>query len=193
MQLSFSDIIESSFWENLDNLLKNLTIEQDLPHGSLHVYSNTSPKTGKEISKSICIYEPDYPSSKMDVDNPGKNLVVMNIQTKNGFEFLIRKKQYASLVVPNSAVVKEIPSDSAFIHVLFDNVDSAVLKYIQENILYCLSKYRSKAKSFGCCSKYEECSNVMRCIHENRLYSTACLYRRNLESGRIFYGINKNI
>lgn len=193
MQLSFAQMIEASFWENLNSLLKKIMFERELPPSSLHIYSNISTKTNKEISKSICIYEPDYPSAKTDIDNPGKNLVVMNIQTRNGIEFLIRKKQFASLPVPDNAIAKEFPSDSAFVHVFFANVDTFVFDYIEQNIFYCLSTYRSRAKSFGCCSKHIECSDAKRCIHENKLYSTACLYRKNLEAGKIFYGINKNI
>ena len=40
---------------------------------------------------------------------------------------------------------------------------------------------------FGCCSKYKQCSDVGRCVHEDLLYSSACEYRRNLEAGKNFY------
>lgn len=48
-------------------------------------------------------------------------------------------------------------------------------------------------ESFGCCGKYVECSDAKHCIHDDKAFSTACMYRKNLESGRIFYGKNKNI
>ena len=32
-----------------------------------------------------------------------------------------------------------------------------------------------------------------KCVHENKLYSKGCQYRRNLDAGRIFYGKNRNI
>lgn len=47
--------------------------------------------------------------------------------------------------------------------------------------------------TFGCCGKYEKCSNEKCCIHDDQLYSTACMYRKNLENNRIFYGKNENI
>lgn len=31
---------------------------------------------------------------------------------------------------------------------------------------------------FGCCSKYKECSERKECVHSDRLYSTACQYRK---------------
>lgn len=47
--------------------------------------------------------------------------------------------------------------------------------------------------SFGCCSSYVQCSDEKRCIHPDLAYATACQYRGNLESGKIFYGKNRNI
>ncbi len=46
---------------------------------------------------------------------------------------------------------------------------------------------------FGCCSKYLECSNAKKYLHPNEINYMGCQYKRNLENGRIFYGINKNI
>ena len=40
---------------------------------------------------------------------------------------------------------------------------------------------------FGCCSKYQQCSDIGHCIHDDTLYSSACEYRKNLESGKNFY------
>lgn len=46
---------------------------------------------------------------------------------------------------------------------------------------------------FGCCSRYEQCSDARKCIHPDFILSRACAYRKNLESGKIFYGKNRNI
>ena len=42
-------------------------------------------------------------------------------------------------------------------------------------------------ETFGCCSRYKKCSEKQKCIHDDLLYSSACMYRKNLENGRIFY------
>lgn len=47
-------------------------------------------------------------------------------------------------------------------------------------------------EGFGCCHLYEQCSNARKCVQPNGLFSLACYYRKNLEQGKIFYGINKN-
>ncbi len=46
---------------------------------------------------------------------------------------------------------------------------------------------------FGCCSRYEQCSDARKCIHPDFILSRACAYRKNLEAGKIFYGKNRNI
>ena len=56
-----------------------------------------------------------------------------------------------------------------------------------------IDNYISKAGSFACCARYEECSDAKKCLHPNQLYSTACAYRKNLENNKIFYGKNNNI
>lgn len=53
---------------------------------------------------------------------------------------------------------------------------------------YCYTK--ASGETFGCCSKYLECSDAKSCIQENEQWSKGCMYRRNLIKGRIFYGEN---
>ena len=48
-------------------------------------------------------------------------------------------------------------------------------------------------ESFGCCSRYLECSNEKKCIHPDKVFAISCEYRRNLENGKIFYGKNRNV
>ena len=51
----------------------------------------------------------------------------------------------------------------------------------------------SIAKEFDCCSRFEECSNVMHCTNPNVAIATGCGYRKIMKKGRIFYGKNRNI
>lgn len=41
--------------------------------------------------------------------------------------------------------------------------------------------------SFGCCSRYKECSDAKKCIHPDLYYARGCHYRKNLKAGKIFY------
>ena len=51
----------------------------------------------------------------------------------------------------------------------------------------------SSGEGFGCCGRYEKCSDAGKCLHPDYLTSLACAYRKNLKDGRIFYGKNRNI
>lgn len=196
-QLSLFEEASKTFWEKLQDLLNEIILSNGLPNKSLHIYSNKSVKgknAGKEVSKSICIYEPEYPLIKDDVDNPGRNFVIMNIQDNpKNIELLIRISQYETIPIPTTAKIKSVASDTAFKHIIFSQTDNSIYDYIKENIFYCLKRYRSKERSFGCCSRFVACSDALKCVHENKLYATSCLYRKNLENGNIFYGENRNI
>ncbi len=50
----------------------------------------------------------------------------------------------------------------------------------------------SCGERFGCCSRYEQCSDERKCINPDQFMALACVYRKNLENGKIFYGKNKN-
>lgn len=41
---------------------------------------------------------------------------------------------------------------------------------------------------FGCCDLCEKCSDTGRCLMKDQDMSARCFYKRNLASGRIFYG-----
>ena len=66
------------------------------------------------------------------------------------------------------------------IALLFEDVDNFIIK-------------NYTAETFGCCHRYVECSDQRKCLHPDILHSKGCMYRVNLENGRIFYGKNKNI
>ena len=48
-------------------------------------------------------------------------------------------------------------------------------------------------KEWDCCSRYEACSDATHCIHPDKVFALGCGYRKILNSGRIFYGKNRNI
>lgn len=48
-------------------------------------------------------------------------------------------------------------------------------------------------KEFDCCSRFEQCSDAMKCIHPDPDFALLCGYRKVLASGRVFYGKNRNV
>lgn len=185
------------FYQKIQQILDDIINSHDLPENSIHLYSNISSKgenAGKETSKSICIFEPEYPPREHVKKTLGKNFIIMNIKNldNNRYELLIRPKQHTAIDLPVSAIQKETKTDQNFLHFIFNSNDSSVLDYIRKNILYCLSNYEATS-SFGCCSRFIECSDAKKCVHVNKIYSMGCKYRKNLDAGKIFYGKNKNI
>lgn len=183
--------------DKITSLLEEIIKSQNLPPNSLQLFSNLSSKginKGKETSKSISIFEPEFPATSV-TQKQGRNFVVMNIQpmkSSETVELLIRNSQFDAIRLPSDAEVRILKSDTRFKHVILNMESEHLYDYIRYNILYCL-KYYESSNSFSCCSKFLECSDKKRCVHENTLYSKGCHYRRHLDSGRIFYGKNKNI
>lgn len=48
-------------------------------------------------------------------------------------------------------------------------------------------------KEFSCCSRYLECSNNIRCVNPDKDMAMRCGYRKTLMSGKVFYGVNRNV
>lgn len=65
-----------------------------------------------------------------------------------------------------------------------NNEVKEIYKYLYSN---------EPVENYGCCSRFTECSDALKCINPDKKLAKGCQYRENLESGKIFYGINKNI
>ncbi len=51
----------------------------------------------------------------------------------------------------------------------------------------------SVSLSFGCCNDFVRCSDARKCLKSDNPDYKGCQYRKNLEAGRIFYGVNRNV
>jgi len=177
--------------DSIQTVIEAIIRDYNLPEDSIYQHANLSnngTNKGKEISKSICISEPDYPTVPGRKITQSKSSVIMNMQVINEdkFELLIRNNQFEVLDLPPDAIIKDVKSDVSFIHIVFDEISNGMLRYLEDNIRYCIDNY-SSSSSFGCCSKYEQCSKVGKCLHINKLYSKGCSYRKNLNQGKVFY------
>lgn len=70
--------------------------------------------------------------------------------------------------------------------------DIDTLRFLIEDIFHSC-RNEATFDSFGCCSSFNECSDIGHCIHQNDPEYWGCQYKRNLEKGNIFYGKNKTI
>lgn len=188
MDTAKNDNMTNQFEEKLISLLQDIITSEELPAGSLYLLTNPSGAT-----KSICVHEPDYPANSHNVDRVGKNDVFMLLKYEENevVSLKIRDSYFSDLNIPDSAAKTKKPSDGSFTNILFRTDDLHIFDFIKSVVLIGLERYESTS-SFGCCSKFELCSNARKCLHENKLYSKGCKYRKNLESGKIFYGQNTN-
>lgn len=61
------------------------------------------------------------------------------------------------------------------------------IHYVIQQLIDLFVKGYEPAEKFGCCHRYKECSDAKKCTHPDQFYARACWYRKNLESGKIFY------
>ncbi len=191
-------------WQDKVKLvLSELIKEYALPEGSLYLSENKGQNNSElTISYSVCIWEPDYPRNK--TEKTGMNKIVTTISPStvksrpDDLDLFIREAQEGDLheYLPDDAeLLQQTKSDkmTGTVKVRFKTSSETLPTYIKKNTEYCIENYVSKADSFGCCSRFNDCSDAKKCVHENKLYSKACMYRNNLDNGRIFYGKNRNI
>lgn len=187
--------IDSTRWQySVQSMLEDIIDEKELPDKSLYLMTNYARDGKKITSFSVCIYEPDYPLLSDTSKDTTRNSIALNIKERGSrVELLIAKSRFNDIGAPEDAETKSSKTDNGKMQVVLPLDSPNLLGYIRQNVEYALDNYTSKASSFGCCSMFIECSDAKRCIHENKLYSKACAYRKNLEAGRIFYGKNKTI
>lgn len=189
-------VVQDYNWKKpVEDMLEALIVEMELPEKALYLMTNYGRDGKKITSYSVCIYEPDYPLSPNAKKDPTRNSIVLNIKEgKEKLELLVGTTQFGDLgVVPEGAEIKQLKSDPANVHIIFPRGTDNLADYIKKNTQYSLANYTSKASMFGCCSSFNACSDAKKCVHVNKLYSKACIYRRHLDAGRIFYGKNRNV
>lgn len=107
-----------------------------------------------------------------------------------------RNKRYISMMVKSSMIAKygapidvesiEDKHDAAISYLTGSDYTSEFAEQIETIIQDYIENYEPSEK-FGCCHRYRECSNAKKCLHPNQFYARSCQYRKNLESGKIFY------
>lgn len=183
-------------WEDSTNeMLSDLAMEFELPKGSLYLSENKT-RDGEISSHSICIWEPRYPMRNVVRT---RNATVVNISPKKASDDLeltiLKKQEYAlhSFLPSDAELLNQSKTDieNNRIRIKINKHSLNLIEYLRMNTCFCIKNYKSNASAFGCCCLFEKCSEAGKCVHINKLYSKACMYRNNLENGRVFYGMNK--
>lgn len=195
-ELEDRDVYEGdkTWQDRISALLDDMIKEHELPEKSLYLKVNYKKEDASQVtSYNVAIWEPDYPPrSRVIVSKNDSAMIIYD--KKDGLNIVVGLTQYGDCKKPKHAEVKELKSDLdvGCIRLIFDKNSLELVDFVKEHVLYTLARYVSKASRFGCCSRFMDCSDAKKCVHENKLYSKACMYRSHLDSGRIFYGKNKN-
>lgn len=135
-----------------------------------------------------CVERSDNKDGSVSI-NIYKNLAVKIIFRPKS-RYLNVKSKYSDLFMDLGLSISSIKSENDFIRYMFHDLNN--IDEIEKILLQIYDECEASVHQFGCCSRYEECSNAKLCIHPDLVYSQGCWYRKNLEAGKIFYGINAN-
>lgn len=130
----------------------------------------------------------------LTVDEPGTTLNCFgNTRPNQNTKFTViscNKRVYDTLEI-SPAGTKLLKSPQNFIQCTFHTQNEAVKAaelITDENV-----RIFEPTDHFGCCGLYLKCSDAKKCLHPDIIRSKSCYYKKNLESGKIFYGKNANI
>ncbi len=195
MSLTLNNIkIESGAMEtiltNLDTALTNLCHEEALLDGAFrlnHRYADDSDNFGYAVD----IFEESYPPSGNHLDGTYAAASVCffevehSTKTYEGYIKITISSDLLNEVGRIPSAVGEIGSGQSTFRVPPTAVDE-IVSFIVRACKLRIQNYKSN-DSFGCCSRFKECSDSKKCLHPNLLYATGCAYRKNIENGKIFY------
>jgi len=139
-------------------------------------------------------YTPESIECKINKDNSKtvwlfEHAIIKIVELKKQTRIELPKKIIRILNLQDRAVfTKSSPDWAKF--TLDEEMVNKILSNIKEMFLQC---YKDNSEdSFGCCSRYLECSDKKSCIHPDRERARGCMYKTNLDKGLIFYGENRN-
>ena len=197
-QLSFFEQTVDSWEEKIRKMFDEVMKERGLPDNSLVLREQVDNVNSGEYIVLIC--EPEYPyderlANKITENPAGIRIKPESVKARKDYlKVEVLNETFINIAnIPDSALDPNLSLSAGYKQIDFKPDDPAMISFIRDVISHRLDNYTSAAKSFGCCSKFAECSNKKRCVHDNILYASACTYYWHLKDGKIFYGKNKNV
>ena len=130
---------------------------------------------------------------------PSSGYTTVYLKTFTVFRLHIRGKQHYIMLplvfadlIPTGVPTKQVTSEGKYIRILIDP-DHPVESYTAFLIQITGEAMNRYPKEWDCCSRYLECSDARACVHPDKEFALGCGYRKVLNSGRIFYGKNRNV
>lgn len=115
--------------------------------------------------------------------------IVFQIRIRKKTNYILIPEKYESMI-PFGTNISKSKSNPGMVRISIQSYED-ILKYVSV-LRSVLENVCRKHRDFGCCSRYEECSDAKKCVHPDPKFALSCWYRSNLADGKIFYGKNKN-
>lgn len=130
---------------------------------------------------------------------PSSGYTAVYLHTFTVFRLHIRGKQHYIMLplvfsdlIPEHFPTKQMKSEGKYIRILIDP-EHPVEFYTDFLVQITGEAMNRYPKEWDCCSRYMECSDAKACVHPDKEFALGCGYRKILNSGRIFYGKNRNV
>ena len=177
------------FIRKLERALATLCKTEHLLDGTFRI-NDRYPDDVEKYGYKIDIFEESYPSFESHMIGsyaPASVCFIETDKTKkySGCISITVSQELLDEVGRISFAIGETGTVQKLFRIPIERIDETI-DFISQCCKERISVYES-SNTFGCCSRYKECSLQRKCIHENPLYSTGCAYRKNLENGKIFY------
>lgn len=132
-------------------------------------------------------------------DSKSSGYTVVAYHGFTAFRLKMRGKQFHisvltqfSNLIPEGIPKKQAKSEEGYIRLLVDQ-EHPIESYTDFLVAVTGAAIDRLPKEWDCCSRYLECSDAKTCVHPDKVFALDCGYRKILNSGRIFYGKNRNI
>lgn len=126
-----------------------------------------------------------------------KNNILLKYSPRKKTEDLISIRIYEEIISDLELKISNIKIDSNLMYAKFNVSNIEDINKINEEIQFVFKKlfidYIKSNLSFGCCSRYIECSDSLKCVNPDIKLKLGCQYKTNLDNKRIFYGKNSII
>lgn len=142
-----------------------------------------------------------------------KEVVKCNVNKNNSISYMVYKNILLKITIQKSKMFLEIrkldninleelkekfemisyKENDIYLKIYINDIDEIKLLNRELEEIYKYLYFNEPIETFGCCSRYEECSDALKCISPYKKIAKGCQYKNNLEAGKIFYGKNKNI
>ena len=165
---------EQRAFEIIRDSLAEMLEQENIPGEAIGI-TNNRQKDGKPTDYYVIyFYKPSFPICRIRLSKRSKE---MRILQKYKDE-VAKHTEYKGKTNDNYVTISVASADDF-------RVFGPLLAFVLDDVL------STMPSEFGCCARYEACSNAEKCLNPTLDLLVRCSYRKKLRKGIIFYGENR--